>query len=110
MEINRLTQLRARAYENMLGVALANYPAPGLNGHSVAYDGIAFADDESSRDTLVIEAGEAEGIYLATFDVERLRANRASEPWGNAYRRPRLYHKLIAEEVAEPFVRADATR
>ena len=43
MEINRLSQLRARAYENMCAVATANYPGGKLdcNGHSSAFDGIA---------------------------------------------------------------------
>ena len=44
MEINRLTQLRARAFENMLGIATANYAygQPDCNGHSSAYDGVAY--------------------------------------------------------------------
>ena len=34
MEINRLSQLRRRAYENMMGIATCNYPAsvPDCNG------------------------------------------------------------------------------
>lgn len=37
MEINRISQLRGRAYENMLAVATCNYPAtvPDCNGHSI---------------------------------------------------------------------------
>ncbi len=68
MEINRLSQLRARAYENMLGIATANYPGgfPDCNGHSSAFDGIAYRpSDSASRDTLIIEAGERPGIYMA---------------------------------------------
>lgn len=107
MEINRLSQLRARAYENMTAIALANYA--GL-GHSVAYDGVAFADDERSLDMTVVEAGTAEGVYLAPIDLDRLRAYRASEVHGNAFRRPRLYGPLISEEVSEPFVRKLARR
>lgn len=44
MEINRISQLRGRAYENMLGIATVNYPAeqPDCNGHSTAFDGIAY--------------------------------------------------------------------
>ena len=38
LETNRLAQYRARAYENVLGLAMANYAAPQENGHSVAYD------------------------------------------------------------------------
>jgi N-carbamoylputrescine amidase len=115
MEPNRLMQFRTRATENMLGVALANYAAPQDNGHSVAYDGIAFAGgteqvDGVSRDTLIIEAGEAEGIYMAPFDLDALRAYRRVEGWGNAYRKPRVYGPLVSAEVSEPFIRHDARR
>jgi predicted amidohydrolase len=115
MELNRLTQLRARAYENMLGIALANYAAPQANGHSVAYDGIAFLPqpgpgDGQSRDMLVVEAGEREGIYLAEFDLDALRDHRSKEGLGNAYRKPRAYGPLVWPEVAEPFIREDARR
>ncbi|HZH29744.1 MAG TPA: carbon-nitrogen hydrolase family protein [Pyrinomonadaceae bacterium] len=110
LESHRLTQFRTRAYENMVGVAMANYAAPQLNGHSVAYDAVAFRENEEPRDTLVIEAGEREDVYVAEFDMDALRAYRAREAWGNAYRRPRLYGMLAAEEVSPPFVRPDATR
>ena len=110
LESHRLMQFRTRAYENMVGVAMANYAAPQLNGHSVAYDGAAFGEDEQPRDTLIIEAGGREDVYVAAFDMDALRAYRARETWGNAYRRPRLYRMLTAEEVAPPFVRPDATR
>ena len=76
MEINRLSQLRARAYENMCAVATANYPGGKLdcNGHSSAFDGIAYRPkDSSSRDTLVVEAGEGEGIYIANINLDELR-------------------------------------
>ena len=59
MEINRISQLRARAYENMTGIATVNYPfgKPDCNGHSTAFDGIAYREGEpGSRDTLIIEA------------------------------------------------------
>ena len=108
MEINRLTQLRARAYENMAGIATANYPhgKPDCNGHSSAFDGIAYRPkDSGSRDTLIIEAGEAEGIYIASFPMDELRDYRRREIHGNAYRRPEKYHALISEEKAEPFFR-----
>ena len=100
MEINRLSQLRARAYENMTGIATANYPTgqPDCNGHSSAFDGIAYKPGESnSRDTLIIEAGESEGIYLASFPMNELRSYRQHEVHGNAYRRPDKYHILVNE-------------
>src|SRR2546426_12335729 len=69
LEENRIGQFRARAYENMVGVAMTNYAAPQENGHSVAFHPIAF-DDNRGRNTLIIEAGESEEVYLATFDMD----------------------------------------
>jgi hypothetical protein len=79
------------------------------NGHSVAFDGIAF-DADGSRETCLVEAGEEEGVYLAAFDMARLRAWREHEVWGNAYRKLRAYQPLTMPAVAPPFVRADARR
>ena len=115
MEINRLTQLRSRAFENMLAVATCNYPAscPDCNGHSSAFDGIAYDPDSSapgSRDTLIVEAGEEEGMLLAPIPLDALRRYRAEEVHGNAYRRPGMYGLLLSEEVRAPFLREDARR
>ena len=104
MERHRTGQLNARAYENMVGVALANYAAPQEKGHSVAFHPMAF-DEHGSADTLVVEAGEAEGIYLAAFDLERIRAYRKQEVWGNAFRKPKCYSLLASPAVEEPFTR-----
>lgn len=110
MEINRLSQLRARAYENMVGIATVNYPRPqpDCNGHSSAFDGIAYrADGSGSRDTLIVEAGEEEGIYIASFPIDDIRAYRSCEVHGNAYRHPRKYGALVSEKIEEPFIRKD---
>lgn len=106
MNKHRLDQFRVRAFENMVGVALANYAQPGF-GHSVAYDPIAF-DTHGARDTLLIEAGEHEGVYLATFNLEAIRDFRRRETWGNAFRRPHRYDALVACQVEPPFVRINA--
>ncbi len=110
LEQNRLSQFRARAYENMTGMAMANYPPPQGNGHSVAYSGMAFDREEHSLDMTLVEAGQDEGVYLARFDLEALRNYRSHEVWGNAYRRPRLYSTLTAQEVTEPFDRKRVRR
>lgn len=109
MEINRLTQLRARAFENMTAIVLTNYAAPRENGHSVAFDGMAF-DENSSRDMCFLEADGREGIFMAELDMDKLRAYRGYEAMGNAYRRPRAYGDLVSMEVLPPFQRADARR
>ena len=109
LEVNRLGQFRARAYENMLGVATTNYPEPEDNGHSAAYSPVVFSE-QGVVDPVLVEAGAAEGIFLAEFDMDQIRLWRQREAWGNAYRKPRLYQALFSLEVKPPFVRADARR
>ncbi len=108
LDPNRLGQFRARAFENMVGVAMANYAAPQENGHSVAYDPMAYDAQGRARDTLIIEAGESEGIYLAPFDLRAIREYRQREVWGNAFRRPLRYGLMTSLEVRAPFVRTNA--
>ena len=108
MEINRLSQLRARAYENMMAIATCNYPdsVPDCNGHSSAFDGVAYLPElPGSRDTCVLEADGAEGIFLAKFDLAMIRKYRQKEVHGNAFRRPRKYGILTEEKIEAPFLR-----
>ena len=108
MELNRLSALRTRAYENMLAVATCNYPAgqPDCNGHSTVFDGVAWLPDEpASRDMCILEAPEQEGIYVARIDLAALRAYREKEVMGNAYRRVPTYGALLDPQVREPFCR-----
>lgn len=110
MEINRLSQLRARAYENMLAIATCNYPdsVPDCNGGSSVFDGVAYLPEaDGSRDTCILQAGGAEGIYLAELDLEQLRRYREREVHGNAYRRPQKYGLLLDTKVDPPFLRAN---
>ena len=92
MEINRLSQLRSRAYENMLGIAVCNYAGqtPNCNGHSSAFDGIAYDGllyvSDSAKDMKILEAGEEEDV-------------------GNAFRRPECYPLLLSQNVDAPFIR-----
>lgn len=109
LEINRLSQYRARSYENMTALAMTNYAAPQENGHSIAFDGIAF-DDTGSRDMTVIEADGREEVFVAAIDLERLRHYRSHESWGNAYRKPSRYTLLTSTEIHAPFIRSDARR
>ena len=113
MEIDRLCQLRARAYENMLAVATCNYPenVPDCNGRSTVFDGVAYLpDEEDSRDMCILDAGVEEGIYIAELDLEQLREYRKNEVHGNAYRHPLKYGLLIETGVEEPFIREDCRR
>lgn len=94
----RLHQFRARAFENMVAAAVANYPAPQHDGHSMACgpDG-----------SVLLEAPETEGMHIAGFDLDRLRAWRATAYWGDAFRRPSVYGPIASPAVAPPFIRTD---
>lgn len=108
MELNRLSQLRARAFENMLAVATCNYPdsVPDCNGGSSVFDGVAYLPEaEGSRDTCLLQAGGEEGVCVAGLDLDMLRAYRGREVHGNAYRRPKKYGLLTDTRVGEPFIR-----
>lgn len=109
LEANRLGQFRARAYENAVAVAMANYAYPSENGHSCAYDPMVVRRDGTSRDTTVVLAGEQEGVILAPFDLAELRDWRSREAMGNAFRRPSRYAAITDPTIAAPFVRPDAT-
>jgi predicted amidohydrolase len=93
----------------MLGVAMANYAIPQENGRSVAFDGVAFKET-GPRETCLVQADGHEGIFLAEFDIGLLRAYRANEIWGNAYRKPKRYGMLTSSSVEPPFVRPNARR
>ena len=108
MKINRLSQLRSRAFENMTAIATCSYPSgvQDCNGHSTLFSGMAWAEG----DRCLLEAGEEEGLYLAELNLKEFRAYREEETMGNAYRRPSLYGELCSEAVKPPFVRKDARR
>jgi predicted amidohydrolase len=98
LEEMRISQFRARAFEDAVGVAMTNYaaPHPYCNGHSVAFD---------ASGQLLVQAGAGEGIFMATFDLDKLREYRSTTFWGNAYRRPHRYGLLTSAAVDEVFKR-----
>ena len=102
MEINRLSALRTRAYENMLAVATCNYPKgqPDCNGRSTVFDGIAWLNSEPDvRDMCILEEPEAEGIYMARIDMDLLRDYREHEVLGGKYRHPDRYGLLAGSDA-----------
>jgi len=113
MEINRISQLRGRAYENMLAIATCNYPdtVPDCNGHSNVFDGVAYLPHlNGSRDTCLVEADGSEGIFVAELNLQMLRDYRQKEVHGNSYRRPDKYGILTDASKSEPFIRSDYIR
>ena len=85
----RIAQLRSRALENMIGIAVTNYPFSYLNcdGQSSAYN---------PNGSIIFQANEKEGIYITKFDIEKIRNFRKEEVWGNTYRKPQYYKELIS--------------
>jgi N-carbamoylputrescine amidase len=81
----RLAQLRARAFENLVAVAMANYAAPQHDGHSCAY----YPDGATAA-----LADEREQVALVEIDLDRVRAIRRREAGRCAARRPALYGAL----------------
>jgi N-carbamoylputrescine amidase len=123
LDVDRLGQFRARAYENMVGVAMANYATPAptddhshlgpldvCNGHSVAFSGIRFDREGNGLDHKLVEGGEGEELLIATFDLDALRAYRAYETGGDAYRKPAFYGALSDNAPLPVFARTDSRR
>ncbi len=81
----RTVGLRTRAFENLVGIAMTNYPGPN-NGTSQAHSCVSWRAGRSV-DTLIAKAGEQEQILLATFDIDDIRAFRKSESWRMDYRK-----------------------
>jgi deaminated glutathione amidase len=66
----RVAQARGRAFEAVIGIAVANYPAPRCDGHS-------FAVDPSGR--IIVMADTSQGLVLATFDLGAIRKANISQ-------------------------------
>lgn len=84
----RTAGLKTRAFENLVGIAMTNYPGPN-KGRSQAHSCVAWRAGQSV-DTLIAKTGEQERILLATFDVDDIRAFRNAESWRMEYRRARI--------------------
>ena len=93
MEINRLSALRTRAYENMLAVATCNYPEghPDCNGRSTLFDGVPWMRETDDRDMCVFEAPGTPGVYVAELDLDRMRTHRSEDIMGDKFRHPEKY-------------------
>lgn len=96
---DRLGQVRCRAFENMMAVAVANYPIPLMNGHSCVFDGIALADGRP-RDHKVFVADAKPGLHIAQVDLEVLRRYRAEGIWQVSRRRVGAYRRLTGNPVS----------
>lgn len=92
----QLRQFSTRAFENMIGVAMANYPTPQYNGASAAYSPIIEDENYQAVDNCLIRADEQEGIYVCEFDLQVIRKWRETKIWGPNYRKSSTYKRIAS--------------
>ena len=102
----RLDQLKVRAYENMCGIVTVNYADMG--GKSSAFSPIVRDKNKQELDNQLLIMDAEESIGLVEFNLIDLREYRNKEIWGNAYRKPAAYKKIIDSDVQKPFIRLDS--
>lgn len=101
----RLMALSTRAYENMTGVVMANPPGKQA-GCSCAFSPIAWDKEGNCKDMEIFIADElSEQIYIAEYDLDKLRNYRSCEMMGNTFRKVCSYTELLSSEVQAPFIR-----
>lgn len=66
----RLAQIRGRAFEAVMGIAVANYPAPQCDGHSLAVDAVG---------RVIAVAGTGPAIVPAAVDIAAIRKTRDAD-------------------------------
>ena len=101
----RIQALSTRAYENMVGIAMAN--ANGENaGFSCAYSPICWDKNGICVDNTIVLADDmTEGLYYADFDMDAIREYRNSEMMGNTFRKVSAYKGLLDATISAPFIR-----
>lgn len=101
----RIQALSTRAYENMVGIVMAN--ANGQNaGCSCAYSPICWDKNGICVDNTIVLADDVtEGLYYADFDMDAIREYRNSEMMGNTFRKVNAYRGLLDPTISEPFIR-----
>lgn len=101
----RLGALSTRAYENMMGIVMAN-PNGENAGNSCAFSPICWDENGNCVDnTLLLADDMTEGIFYAEFDLDALRQYRETEMMGNTYRKVDAYATLLEKEIRYPFIR-----
>ncbi|TNJ62106.1 carbon-nitrogen hydrolase family protein [Paenibacillus hemerocallicola] len=101
----RLQALSTRAFENMVGIVMANPPGDNA-GYSCAFSPIVWDSDGRSIDnTLMLADEKTEGLFIAEFDLDELRNYRSREMMGNTFRKVNAYKDLLSDHVEAPFKR-----
>lgn len=101
----RVQALSTRAYENMVGIVMAN-PNGQNQGNSCAFSPICWDQNGICVDNTLLLADEmSEGMYYANFDMEQIRAYRKREMMGNTFRKVKAYQDLLSPDIDYPFIR-----
>lgn len=101
----RIQALSTRAYENMVGIVMAN-PNGENCGNSCAFSPICWDRQGVCVDNTIFLADEmTEGLYYASFDMEQLRSYREHEMMGNTFRKVKAYGDLLSDDINYPFIR-----
>lgn len=106
----RLCALSTRAYENMVGVAMAN-PNGENAGNSCAFSPICWDENGNCVDNVILMADDlTEGLFYAEFDMDQIRNYRENEMMGNTYRKVKAYDLLLDKKITYPFLRDNQER
>lgn len=106
----RLCALSTRAYENMVGVVMAN-PNGENAGNSCAFSPICWDENGDCVDNVLLMADAlTEGLFYAEFDMDQIRSYREREMMGNTYRKVSAYDLLLDKGISYPFIRTNQER
>jgi predicted amidohydrolase len=94
----RIDQLKTRAFENAVAMAMTNYGSLPFDGNSVAFDA-------TGKSLVPLVSDGEEKVLVARLSLSEMREYRKKTFWGNAFRRPRKYKEMISEEVDPVFAR-----
>lgn len=101
----RVQALSTRAYENMVGIAMAN-PNGENAGCSCAFSPICWDSNGYCIDnTLLLADDISQNLYYANFDLDKIRSYREREMLGNTFRKPKAYGDLLSDKIEYPFIR-----
>lgn len=106
---HRMTQMKTRAFEDKVALAMTNYPDTHVdgNGRSLAISPIAWERVKGSPrmrylETLLLETGPKPGIYHCSFDLNAMREYRHNSIWGDTFRHPEAYQPLVDPKLVPP--------
>jgi predicted amidohydrolase len=112
---HRMTQMKTRAFENKVALAMTNYPETHQdgNGRSLAVSPIAWEPGTSHphakyRETLLLQTAPAPGIYYCEFDLDDIRYYRSNAIWGTTFRRPDAYTALVDARLVPDYQENEA--